>query len=146
MSSNRSCRETILWLDVAVAARRGAVTASIYRVDVGFDAPSFAVTIDRCWIVGGDGGLSVFDTPQVARRFLQLLGISKVAWKGSGIPPRLPEPLNVRRFYLSRDVLVEATESGQPSTDRSAMNMNDLREGNAVAFVRERPNSVPCLN
>ena len=109
MSDQNSSRETMHWLDVAVAAQRGAVAAAIYPVDVLTDAPNFAVTINDRWIVGGDGKLSVFETPQVARRFLELLCISRVHWKGEGKPPDLPAQCNFSRFYLSRCRLMESS-------------------------------------
>lgn len=114
MSAQNSSRETIHWLDVAVAAQRGAVAASIYPVDVVTDVPNFAVTINDRWIVGGDGKLSLFETPQVARRFLELLCISRVHWKGEGKPPNLPAQANFSRFYLSGCRLLET------STDQHA--------------------------
>lgn len=133
MSSHKSSRETICWLDVAVAAQRGAVAASIYPVNVGVDAPSFAVTIRHCWIVGGDGRLSVFETLQAARRFLELLGVAEVTWKGSGKPPKLPDQSYFSRFYLSRYKLTEDTDSRQPSTNKSATRIKDLNEGKVTA-------------
>ena len=146
MSSQKSSRETICWLDVAaMAAQREAVDASIYPVNVGNDAPSFAITIGHCWIVGGDGGLSVFDSPQAARRFLELLGIAKVTWKGSGTPPKLPDQSHFRRFYLSRYKLTEETDSKQPSTDKSVMRMMGLHEGKVSAPALERPTSDRCI-
>ena len=133
MSAHMPSRETIRWLDVAVAAQRGAVVASIYPVDVRVNVPSFAVAIDHRWVVGGDGRLSVFETPQVARRFLELLGITQVQWKGLGKPPKLAEHVNFRRFYLSRYKLMEDTDSRQPSTNKSATRIKDLNEGKVTA-------------
>lgn len=147
MSSQKSSRETICWLDVAaMAAQREAVDASIYPVNVGNDAPSFAITIGHCWIVGGDGGLSVFDSPQAARRFLELLGIAKVTWKGSGTPPKLPDQSHFRRFYLSRYKLTEDTDSRLPSTNQSAIRMKDLHPGKVAARAYGRSIADRCNN
>lgn len=133
MSAHMPSRETIRWLDVAVAAQRGAVVASIYPVDVRVNAPSFAVTIDHRWVVGGDGRLSVFETPQVARRFLELLGITQVQWKGLGKPPKLAEHVNFRRFYLSRYKLMEDTDYRESSTRKAAGGTKDLHNGEGAA-------------
>jgi hypothetical protein len=130
MSSHKSSRETICWLDVAVAAQRGAVAASIYPVDAVVDSPSFAVTIDNCWIAGGDGRLSVFETPQAARRFLELLGVRKVLWKGESKPLALPAQTNFQRFALSRDRLVEDNPaSRQPSPLKGGVSGGAFRTG-----------------
>lgn len=133
MTAHKSRSETILWLDVAIAAQRGAVVASIFQVDVGVDATSFAVTIDQRWVVGGDGRLSVFETPQVARRFLELLGITKVQWKGTGKPEKLAEHVHFRKFYLSSNKLVDDTDCHEPSALKSATSAKGLHNGEGAA-------------
>jgi hypothetical protein len=135
MTAHKSTWETILWLDVAIAAQRGTVVASIYPVDVGVDAPSFAVTIDHRWVAGGDGRLSVFETPQVAHRFLDLLGITKVQWKGAGMLPKLAGHLHFRKFYLSSNKLVDDTDCHESSALKSATSAKGLHKGEGATLT-----------
>lgn len=95
-------RTTIHWLNAAFSLHDQGIEASIHPVGTQDKALCFGITLGNQWVIGADGTLTVFDSPEAARRFLKLLGNHCANWRGNGGPPSAPLHCGQQLYSLRR--------------------------------------------
>lgn len=94
--------DTIHWLNVAISARRDGPGAVIQAVErPAADVRCVGITVGKHWVVGTDGRLTCFDSPDAARWFLAALGVDRIAQEVADDLPDAPPHL-ARDLYRVR--------------------------------------------
>ncbi len=97
-----SVRNTIHWLNAAFSLHGQGIEAAIHPVGTQEVAPCFGITVGNQWVIGADGTLTVFDSPEAAWRFLKLLGFNCANWRSNGGSPSAPQHCGQQLYRLRR--------------------------------------------
>jgi hypothetical protein len=108
----------ITWLELAVLTQRQRQDGEpvlVHPLILVENKPHFAMTLNRRWLCGGDGALTVFDSTAAASRFLQLLKVDRHAIEEC-CDCEVPKHSALQCFQLGPKGLAGATRrKGEPT-------------------------------
>lgn len=100
MAVRSPLENTIHWVNAAFLSQGRNTEAAIHPIGKEDEAPCFGITVGNQWVIGADGTLTVFDTPETARRFLKLLGFHRANWRSNGRSPTAPRNRGQQLYQL----------------------------------------------